>query len=578
MQLNVIILIQLLSSFIAGYLLLYAIRSRTNPDIAAFIPMVLTICIWSVTSVFEMASTDLSTRYFWAFLSYFGSQFVSVYFFLFVMRLTRKDKSMPRWVTPFLFILPCFSVFIAATNPLHHLLWSGLYLIEAPGLGVSALFAHGPWYWVEVVYAYSLILLGILFLIQSSETRSRIYCIQMRLIVLASLFPFFGNIIYALYPGAIQGVDLTPIFFTISCIFFFYAISRYQLFDLIPVMHDEVVRSMDEGVIVLDERDRIVEINPAAMQITGLTDQHIGSGLQDIKVICPDMEPLWKNGKETTDIRSSDGRYLSCHFYPVSGDETKQIGKLLIIFDISESRRLLDQINAHTAVIESVSRQLMIANEKLRLLTGITRHDILNELMIIQGYHEILTSQCTDTLILSSLSKADKAAQRIGNYIRFTQNFEKIGIEPASWLHLHTLIDRVVHRYGRDGTPIINLIPDDLEIYCDTLLESVFGNLVENSLRHGGDISRITISSQTGKDEYLIYYEDDGVGIPQTEKEKIFERGHGKNTGMGLFLAREILGIYRISICERGAEEIGVRFEMSVPKDAIRHGFPADTS
>ncbi|GEM_PF-1526570 len=572
MQFNIIILFQILSSLIIAFLFVYAIRGRKHPDIAAFIPMVLTIGIWSVTSVFEVASTDLSSRFFWIFLSYFGSQFVSVFFFLFVMRLTNMDLLMPRWIAPFLFILPCFSVLIAATNPLHHLLWSALSLSSIPGLGISVLYAHGPWYWVEVGYAYSLILLGILILIKSSISCSHVYAIQMRLIVFASLFPFIGNLIYALYPDAIYGVDLTPVFFTISCIFFFYAITRYQLFDLIPVMHDQVVRSMDEGVIVIDEKDCIVKINPAAMQITGLNDQQVGLKLQDINLICPDMEPLWMEGKERTDIRSRDGRFLSCHLYPVSGDDTRQIGKLLIISDVSESRELLDQINAHTAVIESVSRQLMIANEKLRLLTRITRHDILNELTVVQGYLEILTSWCTDTQIQNSLFKAQSASDRIGNYIRFTQNFESIGLEPASWLPLFALTERVVHRYGREGASIQNQIPVDIEIYCDTLLESVFGNLVENSLRHGGDISTISISCQSQNDEYLILYEDDGVGIPDTDKELIFGRGHGKNTGMGLFLAREILGMYGMHIIENGIEKNGARFEIQVPRDKVRHG------
>jgi signal transduction histidine kinase len=60
------------------------------------------------------------------------------------------------------------------------------------------------------------------------------------------------------------------------------------------------------------------------------------------------------------------------------------------------------------------------------------------------------------------------------------------------------------------------------------------------------------------------------MGIPVDEKEQIFERGSGKNTGMGLFLAREILTITGITIQETGEPGKGARFEMTVPKDAYR--------
>ncbi|MFZ0004431.1 MAG: ATP-binding protein, partial [Methanoregula sp.] len=68
----------------------------------------------------------------------------------------------------------------------------------------------------------------------------------------------------------------------------------------------------------------------------------------------------------------------------------------------------------------------------------------------------------------------------------------------------------------------------------------------------------------------VIICEDDGLGIPVDEKEKIFDQGFGRNTGMGLFLAREILDITAIMIRETGEQGRGARFEMVVPKEAFR--------
>ncbi|MEI6842822.1 MAG: ATP-binding protein, partial [Methanomicrobiales archaeon] len=87
---------------------------------------------------------------------------------------------------------------------------------------------------------------------------------------------------------------------------------------------------------------------------------------------------------------------------------------------------------------------------------------------------------------------------------------------------------------------------------------------------YGGKITTIRFSALKSGDDYLILCEDDGVGIPADEKEKIFVRGFGKNTGLGLFLSREILSITGITIAETGEPGKGARFEMVVPKGAWR--------
>ena len=109
-----------------------------------------------------------------------------------------------------------------------------------------------------------------------------------------------------------------------------------------------------------------------------------------------------------------------------------------------------------------------------------------------------------------------------------------------------------------------------LEVYGDPMMEKVFANLVDNTLRHGEKTTKIKVSCQAAKDGLTLIYEDDGVGIKQEEKSRIFERGFGKNTGLGLFLVRLILNVTRIGIVENGIEGQGVRFEMTLPDGMFR--------
>ena len=93
---------------------------------------------------------------------------------------------------------------------------------------------------------------------------------------------------------------------------------------------------------------------------------------------------------------------------------------------------------------------------------------------------------------------------------------------------------------------------------------------MDNAARYGGKITTLRFSVEISSDAHLIVCEDDGDGVVAMEKEKIFERGFGKNTGLGLALSREILSITGITIRETGEPGKSARFEITVPKGAWR--------
>ena len=112
-----------------------------------------------------------------------------------------------------------------------------------------------------------------------------------------------------------------------------------------------------------------------------------------------------------------------------------------------------------------------------------------------------------------------------------------------------------------------------MEIFADPLIVKVFFNLMENSLRHGERVTQMSFSSRESEEGLVITYRDNGVGISADDKKKLFQKGFGKHTGLGLFLSREILAITGITITENGEPGKGVQFEITVPPGAFR--FPA---
>jgi signal transduction histidine kinase len=119
-------------------------------------------------------------------------------------------------------------------------------------------------------------------------------------------------------------------------------------------------------------------------------------------------------------------------------------------------------------------------------------------------------------------------------------------------------------------------LPAGAEVFADPLIVKVFFNLMDNAVRYGSKIKTIRFSAEESGDDHIIICEDDGVGIPVEKKKKIFDRGFGKNTGLGLFLAREILGITGITIRETGEPGKGARCELHIPASSYRMNPVAD--
>jgi PAS domain S-box-containing protein len=210
------------------------------------------------------------------------------------------------------------------------------------------------------------------------------------------------------------------------------------------------------------------------------------------------------------------------------------------------------------------------ANKKLNLLSSITRHDINNQLTVLVGYLTLLQKKQSDPTLTEYFLKVSTAAQHISSIIRFTKEYESIGVHAPVWQECRTLVDTAAKQAPLGKVTVKNDLPAGQEVFADPLIVKVFYNLMDNAVRYGGKITTIRFSFKEREGDYVVVCEDDGDGVVAGEKEKIFERGFGKNTGLGLAISREILDITGITITETGEPGKGARFEIVVPKGAWR--------
>lgn len=223
---------------------------------------------------------------------------------------------------------------------------------------------------------------------------------------------------------------------------------------------------------------------------------------------------------------------------------------LLATYDITERRRMEKALND--------------ANQKLGILNRITRHDMLNQMTVLKGFLGLGVAKEKDPKILSYFEKMSRAADNLEKQIAFTKDYQEIGVKAPGWVSMGNKFAEAFAMLHPDGVTIEDT-SGGAEIMADQLAEKIPYNLIDNSMRHGEHVTHIKMKAQRVGDALHIIYEDDGVGITEKEREHIFEKGFGKNTGLGLFMAREILAITGISIEETGQGGNGVHFEMFVP-------------
>jgi signal transduction histidine kinase len=210
-----------------------------------------------------------------------------------------------------------------------------------------------------------------------------------------------------------------------------------------------------------------------------------------------------------------------------------------------------------------------MAAKKLNILSSITRHDILNQLMVLGGYLLLSKDTVKDPELLTFMKKEEEAVTSIRRQIEFTRYYENIGVNAPQWQDIAETIRSSISPLITEGiTSEINFT--GVEVFADPLISKVFYNLAENSIRHGDRVTLIRCRFFETDAGAVITYEDNGTGIPSEDKERIFRKGFGKHTGLGLFLSREILAITSITIRENGEPENGVRFEILIPRDMFR--------
>jgi PAS domain S-box-containing protein len=222
--------------------------------------------------------------------------------------------------------------------------------------------------------------------------------------------------------------------------------------------------------------------------------------------------------------------------------------------DITEGVRLLEELRA--------------ANQRISLLTHITRHDLINSMTVAEGNIRLAQESLDSPNLADRLERVARSLREMRGLIMFTKEYQDEGRGEISW---HD-VSKMIRHEGQvlEAAGISLAVQDGLELKVDPMFRKVVRNLLENVARHARMATwcRVTFSEAAGALELVV--EDNGQGIPEKYRARLFQRGQGSNTGLGLYLTREILGIDGMTIEETSRPGQGARFVVRVPAGRYR--------
>ncbi len=547
-----------IAGLIALVLVFLLMKFRDADGVKYLILFEISAAIWTLSDGFEHASTTLAGKQLWSQISYIGNTNCAPLFFLFALEYTQNYRYINRRLIGLLSIIPLITLFLVFTNSFHHLIWTNIDLIEETNLSI---YYYGSWFWVFVVFTYMVLFGGILILLISSLRFYRIYEKQVCMLIISTLLPFIGSILYVFKLSPIQGIDFAPITFIFTGILIAINIYWLRIFDLRPIARKKVIDNLSDGIMVIDMANRIIEANPAFSRITGLNVKELlGHSLQDLP---RKFLPEYFNNPAVTDYvgeicldNTTLPRYYEVKINPVN-DRQKQSGKIITLIDITvhrNSQKNIEEIN-HQLIREIEEKEKLIMD--LDAYARSVAHDLKSPISGIIGLTELIKRDYNNTNkeeafeLLDLMQSQGNKMCRIVDELLLLSRIRKEDFSPQEFNMGNIIKDvriRLNHLIEQNRTEIE--LPDQWPSVKGHAqwVEEIWANLISNAIKYGGNPPRVVLGfERENETSYRFFVKDNGNGLPAESLELIFhdfERLGRKNIeghGLGLSIVSRII-------------------------------------
>jgi PAS domain S-box-containing protein len=583
-------IVLVLTTVIALEVAFIAWRQRATPGALTFAILMLAMAEWTFTSGLEVAAMGLASKLVWAKAEYLGSALGSTLLLIFAFQYIRQDKWLTRRNVALLWIIPFCTILLALTNEWHHLIWTSF--TPSPFGDNIIIYGHGTWFWIAMAYYYSCLFFTALALIRAM-VRFPLLRHQAAALLLGSIVAWGGSIIYNAGLSPVPGIDITPIAFALTGLIIAWGVFRFRLFDLVPVARDVLIENMSDGVLVLDEQNRILDMNPSARQVIGVASvAAIGRPAADVLAAWPDLLARYCGVMQAQDeIAFGQDKlpHLELRISPLYDKGGRFTGRLIVFRDITERKQAEQELRRSNA-------ELQARNEELDAFAHTVAHDIRNPVSHIIGYTEML-EQDYESMLADERQEYLHSLARIGNKVNniLDELLLLAGLRKTEVALAPLDMGNIVAEACRRLSHMIEENQAELALPAEwpsalgyaPWVEEVWVNYLSNAIQYGGHPPRVELGAEVlppltspslaaGKEGgrmVRFWVRDNGDGIAPEDQSRLFtpftrlDQVRARGHGLGLSIVRRIMEKLdgQVSVTSDGLLGRGSEFSFTLP-------------
>lgn len=534
----------------ASMLAMVGVMLRKRNVRGAFPFAVFSLCaaIYAIFYGLELQSPTLERALFYNKIQYIGLAGIPAAATIFAFALTGVQPRIPCPIRTLILIVPVLTAVFRWTNEQHGWVYRAVEPVAYRGLMVLHI-SGGWWYAVFVLFLNATIVLVLGTVFATWRGAHLVLRRQLRLLALGALFPWMGHLFYQALSVRGPMFDLSPFGFSLAAIVWSTAVLRYGLLDLSPVARHMVFNSIQEGVLVLDMQNRLVDLNPAAAKMLNIdAERSIGAPIEKLLAGMPALANCVRAEDPVVEV-AADRSIYHVKFNKLRSSSGNPYGKVMLISDVTEQRCTEEQLR-HAQKMESIGR-----------LAGGMAHDFNSMLQAILGFSELAQLELSeDHPAYSHLREIESAARHSAGITKQLLTFARRRAAQAGTLDLGQAVATQVKMLKRLVGESIEFIyrepmgPLPLIRLDEGNVEQILANLVVNArdaIKEFGTIS-VEVRETILDEDYcrargdakpgryvMLSVNDNGCGMPNEVRAHLFEpffttKDPGRGTGLGL--------------------------------------------
>lgn len=475
-----------------------AFQLRHRPGAVWLALFMLAAAWWSLALLVEFTVTTIPEKVFWAKMEYLGSMSILVFLLLFALEFNDAQQFLKFTYWPFYLIMPVIILALTWTNDWHHLIWATFTPVDIPGSN-SVLFGRGPLFWLVLGYAYLTLLAITLLFFRSALAYRHFHRRQAILMTVAILAPWLANIIYVSNLGPVPGMDFTPFGFVVTGILLALSIARWRFLELTPIIaRDRLIEEMQHGVIVLDDAQRVIDINEAARQIFNRTPAIIG---QSFPEQFPDLAGILDQ-PDTHHEREWPGpppRILTVSGVELLNWRSQLTGYLVLCQDITVASQLQQEVWQRRLTQAVLEEREQLSNN-LHAKTG----QVLNQIVTLAQHASRLLEEEEFAAAAAVLARQGDIARGSGANIDEFMNRLPVTMSPP--LDFFEALAQYIQNFGKTHKAEMTLTPppESANTLLSPLIQIQLLRMIQESLPHlvqTGPALSVQVIISAGKEE-----------------------------------------------------------------------------